>query len=154
MELINANKVTKIGKYLNTETRKLLYPKKIEYIVNNDMSILRNMIFNQMVLPVAEIEKESFINIALFDMRCVNNKTKNIILLAGNIDKDFLIKAVKKVKQIEQRYVYNKITIKGEKQDLNNILKDLINSGFEKELEIPLDDQCFFQYSMELDDVL
>lgn len=151
MELVNANKVTKIGKYLNDKYDNVFYPKKIEYIINNDMSILRNMIFNQMILPVAEIEKERITKMVLFDMRHVNSKTKNIVLLSGNIDKEFLVKAVRRVSQMDQRYVYNKITIKGERHDLSNVIQNLEKASFKKELEIPLLDQCFIQYSMELE---
>ena len=83
---------------------------------------------------------------ALFDFRYYGENTMYVLLLCGNIDKNFLEKCYKKI--LENNYEIKKISVRFLSSDLNSNIVDLLElKNFKKELEVKLGDNIFYQFS-------
>lgn len=145
IKILNANKIVDILNYFKTNNE-IYFPKTLNSLLTDGHLQLRNLIFNQYIIPIAEMADSEIKKLALFDFRSYGEYTMYVLLMCGNIDKNFLEKCYKKI--LENNFKIKKISVRFLSSDLNSNIVDLLDlENFEKELEVKLGDNTFYQFS-------
>lgn len=151
IELLNANKILKILDFFTENKHQIYYPEKLEFVFNNDLSTIRNLIFNDYLLPVAKTDnKGEILELSLFDLRNFNESQKYLILQAGNIDKSFILQAIKPIQELFNDLKIQKIIIKDLSSEFKVIDKAIIDSGYKMDFSVDLKKGIFIQYGLYL----
>lgn len=145
IKILNTNKIVDILNYFKTNNE-IYFPKTLNSLLTDGHLQLRNLIFNQYIIPIAEMADSEIKKLALFDFRSYGEYTMYVLLMCGNIDKNFLEKCYKKI--LENNFKIKKISVRFLSSDLNSNIVDLLDlENFEKELEVKLGDNTFYQFS-------
>lgn len=108
------------------------------------------MIFNQYIIPVAEIIDSNISKLALFDFRYCNKYSEFVVIMCGDINRDFLDECCIKLQKND--YSIKKMTVKFLLSDMDvNIMEMLRKENFDKELEVKMGDNTFYQFSLFYD---
>lgn len=146
IKILNANNMVKIIKYFNDNKAGVYFPENLESLLDENHLQLRNMVFNQFIIPIAEIADSNILKLALFDFRYYNTNSEFIVLMCGDIEKDFLDRCYKKL--IDADYSIKKLTVKFLFSNVNENILDILNEeNFDNELEIKIGSDVFYQFS-------
>lgn len=90
VRILNANNIVEIISYFKKNQKELYFSKKLDLLFTENHLQLRNMIFNQYIIPVAEIIDSNISKLALFDFRYCNKYSEFVVIMCGDINRDFL----------------------------------------------------------------
>ena len=150
VRILNANNIVEIISYFKKNQKELYFSKKLDFLFTENHLQLRNMIFNQYIIPVAEIIDSNISKLALFDFRYCNKYSEFVVIMCGNINRDFLDECCIKLQKND--YSIKKMTVKFLLSDMDvNIMEMLRKENFYKELEVKMGDNTFYQFSLFYD---
>lgn len=88
--------------------------------------------------------------LALFDFRYCNKYSEFVVIMCGDINRDFLDECCIKLQKND--YSIKKMTVKFLLSDMDvNIMEMLRKENFDKELEVKMGDNTFYQFSLFYD---
>lgn len=150
VRILNANNIVEIISYFKKNQKELYFSKKLDLLFTENHLQLRNMIFNQYIIPVAEIIDSNISKLALFDFRYCNKYSEFVVIMCGDINRDFLDECCIKLQKND--YSIKKMTVKFLLSDMDvNIMEMLRKENFDKELEVKMGDNTFYQFSLFYD---
>lgn len=150
VRILNANNIVEIISYFKKNQKELYFSKKLDLLFAENHLQLRNMIFNQYIIPVAEIIDSNISKLALFDFRYCNKYSEFVVIMCGDINRDFLDECCIKLQKND--YSIKKMTVKFLLSDMDvNIMEMLRKENFDKELEVKMGDNTFYQFSLFYD---
>lgn len=150
VRILNANNIVEIISYFKKNQKELYFSKKLDLLFTENHLQLRNMIFNQYIIPVAEIIDSNISKLALFDFRYCNKYSEFVVIMCGDINRDFLDECCIKLQKND--YSIKKMTVKFLLSDMDvNIMEMLRKENFDKELEVKMCDNTFYQFSLFYD---
>lgn len=150
VRILNANNIVEIISYFKKNQKELYFSKKLDFLFTENYLQLRNMIFNQYIIPVAEIIDSNISKLALFDFRYCNKYSELVVIMCGNINRDFLDECCIKLQKND--YSIKKMTVKFLLSDMDvNIMEMLRKENFDKELEVKMGNNTFYQFSLFYD---
>lgn len=150
IQVLNANKTDYIIKYFNERRNEIFISNSIEYTLFNKADILRNMIFNEYLIAIALMKEEKIVKLVLFNMEDLDDKSRNIQLLAGDTDENFIKMAIDKIKDFLDEFNLSKVTVRSDFDICKECLENFKNQGYTKEIDIVIGNHRFFQYSLFL----
>ena len=150
VRILNANNIIEIISYFKKNQKELYFSEKLDLLFTENHLQLRNMIFNQYIIPVAEIIDSNISKLALFDFRYCNKYSEFVVIMCGDINRDFLYEC--RIKLQKNDYSIKKMTVKFLLSDMDvNIMEMLRKENFDKELEVKMGDNTFYQFSLFYD---
>lgn len=97
IQILNSNSMNSIIRYLMSHSNRLYLPDNLRMLLINFPVEIRHLIFSQYLLPVADIHDSKIHKLVLFDLRYLKPQVRNIYVMCGDIDDDFLLQSVKKI---------------------------------------------------------
>lgn len=146
IQVLNADKIKNIISYFLYSNSDYC-PNNLKELLSEHVDSLRNMIFHEYVLPVATIDDGKISKIVLFDMKDVNEKSRNIQIIGGNTEIDFLKESIKEMGALYNIDNIKKVTVRGDYDDLLCIALKTKQDGFFPELDIQIGPFRFVQFS-------
>ena len=151
IQILNANKTNQIIKYFKEERDKVFISSSLEYTLFNKVDIFRNMIFNEYILPTALIKENEILKLALFDLKNIDENSRNIQLLGGDVDGKFLKLSIDKIEKYLDELLIYKVTVRSDINDFKKCSQNFENQGYVNELDIVIGNHRFIQKSIFLD---
>lgn len=149
IKILNSNSINCIEKYFIINSERLYLANSLKEVLKKYPLEIRHLIFNQYLIPVAEIQDSVIKHLVIFDTRYLNKSTQNILILCGDIQDDFLRKAIKIVNT--NFYDLKKIAIKFMENEINQDFQQYLKSSrFLEELNIKIGNKAMYQYSLFL----
>lgn len=149
IKILNSNSINCIEKYFIINSERLYLANSLKEVLKKYPLEIRHLIFNQYLIPVAEIQDSVIKHLVIFDTRYLNKSTQNILIFCGDIQDDFLRKAIKIVNT--NFYDLKKITIKFMENEINQDFQQYLKSSrFLEELNIKIGNKAMYQYSLFL----
>lgn len=150
IRILNADKTDQIIKYFKEQKDNVFISNSLEYTLFNKPDALRNMIFNGYIMPIALMHENIILSLTLFNVESLNESSRNIQLLGGDIDKKFLKFSIAKIKEFLDELMICKVTVRADINDFEKCTKNFENQGYINELDIVIGSHRFIQKSIFL----
>lgn len=150
IQILNSNSMNSIIRYLMSYSNRLYLPDNLRMLLINFPVEIRHLIFSQYLLPVADIHDSKIHKLVLFDLRYLKPQVRNIYVMCGDIDDDFLLQSVKKID--DKLGCIKKVSIRYMDNEINDYLDNQIKSSkFKEELKVNIGDDFLIQCDLFLD---
>ncbi len=150
IQILNSNSMNSIIRYLMSHSNRLYLPDNLRMLLINFPVEIRHLIFSQYLLPVADIHDSKIHKLVLFDLRYLKPQVRNIYVMCGDIDDDFLLQSVKKID--DKLSCIKKVSIRYMDNEINDYLDNQIKSSkFKEELKVNIGDDFLIQCDLFLD---